>query len=223
MRPAAPAPRATSLRPTARDSWIAELARPTRVWTAPGSGRVAGRQPAVSPWGGGPVGLMVLERREDGAGRVWLRVRLAERPNDAAGWIRADFAHLRRTRWRIEVSTGRRLVRLLRDGRVVDRYRAVIGAPDTPTPRGQFAIAERIRQPAGGFLGAWALHLTAHSDVLDDYGGGPGRVAIHGRGGASLQDPLGTARSHGCIRVDDAAVRRLARVAIPGTPVRIGA
>jgi lipoprotein-anchoring transpeptidase ErfK/SrfK len=40
--------------------------------------------------------------------------------------------------------------------------------------------------------------------VLDDYGGGPGRVAIHGRAGASLLDPLGTARSHGCIRIDNA-------------------
>ena len=36
------------------------------------------------------------------------------------------------------------------------------------------------RTPSG-FLGPWALHLTAHSDVLDDYGGGPGTVAIHGR------------------------------------------
>ena len=55
--------------------------------------------------------------------------------------------------------------------------------------------------------------------MLDDYGGGPGRVAIHGRGGSSLADPLGSARSHGCIRVDNAAVRLLARVLAPGVPV----
>ena len=48
------------------------------------------------------------------------------------------------------------------------------------------------------------IQLTAFSDVLDNYGGGPGRVAIHGRGGASLADPLGTARSHGCVRVANA-------------------
>ena len=57
--------------------------------------------------------------------------------------------------------------------------------------------------------------------MLDDYGGGPGRVAIHGRGAASLADPLGSARSHGCIRVDNAAIRFLARVLVPGVPVRI--
>jgi lipoprotein-anchoring transpeptidase ErfK/SrfK len=65
------------------------------------------------------------------------------------------------------------------------------------------------------------LHLTAHSEVLDDYGGGPGRVAIHGRAGASLLDPLGTARSHGCVRVSNEAVRLLARRLVPGVPVAV--
>jgi lipoprotein-anchoring transpeptidase ErfK/SrfK len=76
-------------------------------------------------------------------------------------------------------------------------------------------------QPAGGFLGSWAVHLTAHSEVLEDYGGGPGRVAIHGRGGASFLDPLGTAASHGCIRSDDDVVARIVSAARPGTPVTI--
>ena len=53
----------------------------------------------------------------------------------------------------------------------------------------------------GDFYGPWALHLTALSDVLTTFDGGPGRIAIHGRGGSSLRDPLGTARSHGCIRI----------------------
>jgi lipoprotein-anchoring transpeptidase ErfK/SrfK len=63
--------------------------------------------------------------------------------------------------------------------------------------------------------------LTAHSNVLDDYGGGPGRVAIHGRDGASLFDPLGSAASHGCVRVPDGFVRLLARRAREGTPVDV--
>jgi hypothetical protein len=100
--------------------------------------------------------------------------------------------------------------------------RAVVGAPGTPTPRGRFAIYEIDRQPDPfGFLGPVALHLTAHSDVLDDYGGGPGRVALHGRGGASLLDPLGSAASHGCIRVDSREVAWLARKVQPGVPVTI--
>jgi lipoprotein-anchoring transpeptidase ErfK/SrfK len=89
-------------------------------------------------------------------------------------------------------------------------------------PRRPRAASARNRQPdPHGFLGPWALSLTALSPVLEDYGGGPGRIAIHGRDGASLRDPLGTARSHGCVRVSDRAVRWLARRIPPGAPVEI--
>jgi lipoprotein-anchoring transpeptidase ErfK/SrfK len=98
----------------------------------------------------------------------------------------------------------------------------VIGAPGTPTPRGLAAIYERNRQPdPHGFIGPWSLSLTAHSNVLESFGGGPGRVAIHGREGASLRDPLGSARSHGCVRVSSRAVTWLALRAVPGTPVDV--
>jgi lipoprotein-anchoring transpeptidase ErfK/SrfK len=46
-------------------------------------------------------------------------------------------------------------------------------------------------------------------------------VAIHGRGGASLYDPLGSARSHGCIRVGSGRIVALARMLPLGTPVRV--
>jgi lipoprotein-anchoring transpeptidase ErfK/SrfK len=42
------------------------------------------------------------------------------------------------------------------------------------------------------------------------FGGGPGRVAIHGRDGTSLLDPLGSARSHGCIRIDNGPITWMA-------------
>jgi lipoprotein-anchoring transpeptidase ErfK/SrfK len=108
------------------------------------------------------------------------------------------------------------------NGRKQRSFTSVIGAPATPTPRGLYAIYEKLEQPdPKGFLGPWALHLTAFSDVLLNYGGGPGRVAIHGRDGTSLADPLGSSRSHGCIRVDDANVIWMARVVPLGTPVQI--
>jgi lipoprotein-anchoring transpeptidase ErfK/SrfK len=127
-----------------------------------------------------------------------------------------------RTVRRVEIDVAARRVTVFRRGRVERRFGAVVGAPGTPTPRGRFAIYEIDRQPGpGGFLGPVALHLTAHSDVLENYGGGPGRVAVHGRGGASLLDPLGTAASHGCIRVDSGQAAWLARVLQPGSPVAI--
>lgn len=162
--------------------------------------------------------LLVLRSALDRRGRRWLRVRLPERPNDHAGWIVADRTRMRVTRWRIVVSLDSRAVTVRRAGKVVRRFAAVVGALSTPTPRGLFAIGERIRQPPG-VLGPWALHLTAHSRVLDDYGGGKGRVAIHGRSGSLLYDPLGSARSHGCIRLDNGSVSWLAARAVEGTPV----
>ena len=211
--PAAAAPRA----PTRSQAWIARLVAPTPAWPAP---RAEGTPRILSPagrWTGGPVGLLVLGTR-----RGWVRVLLPDRPNGRHAWIKASRVRLARTRWRVEVQLAARRVVVLRAGRTVRRFGAVVGAPGTPTPRGRFALYELARQPdPGGFLGPWALHLTAHSDVLDDYGGGPGRVAIHGRGGASLRDPLGSAASHGCIRIDNAQISFLARVLPPGTPVRV--
>jgi lipoprotein-anchoring transpeptidase ErfK/SrfK len=128
---------------------------------------------------------------------------------------------MRTTRWRIVVSTGARTVEVHRGGKVVRRVGAVVGKPATPTPHGLFAISERIRQPRGGVLGPWALHLTAHSQELRNYGGGKGRVAIHGRAGALRADPLRSARSHGCIRINNRPVSWLARRAVEGTPVVI--
>jgi len=205
---AAPTTAHAAQAPNSKRAWIAELAARTPAWPAPranGSPRI------------GPVGLLVLRARGD-----WVKVRLPNRPNRAAAWISADRVVLRRTRWRVEIDVGARSVSALRDGRVVRRLGAVVGAPGTPTPRGRFAIYEVDRQPDPfGFLGPVALHLTAHSNVLDNYGGGPGRVALHGRGGASLAVPLGSAASHGCIRVDSGQAAWLARVLRSGVPVTI--
>ena len=202
---------------TARTAHLAQVVYPTTVRARPGAGRRSARLATQARWGGGPVRLLVLRSALDRRERRWLRVRLPERPNDRAGWIRADHTRLRRTGWRVAVSLGSRTIAVRRFGHVVRRFSAVVGAPATPTPRGLFAIGERIRQPPG-VLGPWALHLTAHSRVLDDYGGGKGRVAIHGRSGL-LADPLGSARSHGCIRIEDRAVSWLAARAVEGTPV----
>jgi lipoprotein-anchoring transpeptidase ErfK/SrfK len=113
-------------------------------------------------------------------------------------------------------------VTVYRDGQRQRSFQAVIGKDATPTPRGLYAIYEKLAQPdPKGFLGPWALHLTAFSDVLFNFGGGPGRVAIHGRDGTSLADPLGSSASHGCVRVDDVNIIWMAHVIPLGTPVLV--
>ncbi len=65
------------------------------------------------------------------------------------------------------------------------------------------------------------IPLTAYSDTYTEYQGGPGRVAIHGRGGTSLDAPLGTAASHGCVRISNGDANWLARRIEPGVVVTV--
>lgn len=175
--------------------------------------------PSDAPW------LLVLARPRDSYNRCWVQVRLPWRPNDAAGWINANLVVVQKTPWRIEVSTASRTLTLLREGRSVRTVSVVVGKPSTPTPTGLFAIAWAVPWNPNDFLGSWVLELTAHSDVLQQFDGGDGLVGIHGRGGASLVDPLGTALSHGCIRLANASIDWLVHTVgenqLPGTPVEV--
>lgn len=194
---------------------------PTPVVSAPVGGAVVTHLRAETTWSREPQVLLVLGSAAV-EGRRWLRVLLPVRPTGATGWIPADRAVLRPDDLWIELHKSSRRLLVFRAGRLVRRFPVVIGKAATPTPAGLAAIYERNRQPdRQGFLGPWALPLTALSRVLKDFGGGPGRIAIHGRDGESLLDPLGSAASHGCIRIPDAGVRWLAAHAPLGTPVRI--
>jgi lipoprotein-anchoring transpeptidase ErfK/SrfK len=202
---------------------VARVVAVAAVRPQPGAGPIMRLLATRTSWSGAPQQLLVLAADRALDGREWLKVQLPGRPNGSAGWVSRDRVLVRHVHWWIDVSLSQRVVRVFRDGALIRTMQAVVGAPETPTPTGLFAIYEPVAQPGGGteFVGSWALHLTAFSNVLDKYGGGPGRVAIHGRGGASLEDPLGTARSHGCIRIANASVDWLAHTVIAGTPVRI--
>jgi hypothetical protein len=218
--PAQAATPATPSAPTAKLAYTAKIMIATNVFKEPGK-HITARLPTHASWGGGPHVLLVLDTRAF-AGKTWLRVALPDRPNGSSGWIREDFVRLSTTPWRVTLNRAEHMVTVYRYGLKQRSFSSVIGAPATPTPSGLYAIYEKLAQPnPAGFLGPWALHLTAFSDVLLNYGGGPGRVAIHGRDGASLADPLGSSRSHGCIRIDDANVIWMAQVIPLGTPVLI--
>ena len=147
---------------------------------------------------------------------------LDDRPNGTAVWINAQDTIPRVDRWRLAVSRARREVRVYREGHLMRLFRAVVGKPSTPTPAGLFAIAAELGQPdPREFEGSWVLPLTAHSTVLRQFAGGDGQVALHGRGGASLLDPLGSARSHGCVRLANPAIGWIATHVPVGTPVRV--
>lgn len=228
--PASPAPgcdtdarTATGLvvgHPTAKLAWRAKLLKATATYNKLSQARLSRRSfltGASSPW------LLVLAAIRDRDGRCWLKVRLPRRPNRAAGWIDSGSVLLRPTTWRIDVSLATHTLTLDRAGVPRRRIRIVIGAPSTPTPTGIFAIIGAWPSPPNAFLGSWILALTAHSNALREFDGGHGRIGIHGRGGSSLRDPLGTSRSHGCIRLANTAidwlVNTVGRAQLPGTPV----
>lgn len=239
--PPAPGPAWAVAGPTPRLAWTAKVLYPTPARPAPSvGGSEAGGGPApgggaggaaggrgstivspVSAWGT-PTELLVLGSRVDASGHPWLRVRLDDRPNRVVAWIDADDTVVHSDRWRISVSRARRRVLVYHADRLMRAFAAVVGAPATPTPAGLFAVAAELRQPdSGEFQGSWVLPLTAHSRVLLRFDGGDGQIALHGRGGASLADPLGSARSHGCVRVSNAAIGWIATHVPVGTPVAV--
>jgi lipoprotein-anchoring transpeptidase ErfK/SrfK len=217
------APTASSIEPPsrARGATLARVVEPARARPRLASARGETRLDSRTAWSGQGQTLLVLDAAVHDQ-REWVRVVLPSRPNGGAGWIPRDKVQLSRTRYWVAVRTRSRTLSVYRDGERLRRFRAVVGAPATPTPHLLAALYERNRQPdPRAFLGPWSLPLTAFSEVLEDYGGGPGRVAIHGRAGASFADPLGSARSHGCVRITNRAIRYLARTLRNGTPVRL--
>ncbi len=202
-------------------SYSARLVAPTRATGRPGGGALRARLGTSTTWSHNPQALLVLDSRVY-RGREWLKVLLPVRPTGAFGWIPRNRAVLRRSDLWVEIRKRNRWLLAFKKGRRIRRYRIVIGKPATPTPAGLAAVYERNRQPdPQAFLGPWSLPLTAFSPTLKSFGGGPGRVAMHGRGGESYADPLGSAASHGCIRVSNRGIRWLALHAGPGTPVMI--
>ena len=151
--------------------------------------------------------------------RTWLRVQVPVRPNGTTGYVRASDVALGRTDLHIEVDLGARRI-LVRDGMtiLVDSSVAV-GAADTPTPTGSFFVTDVVDTPNdAGAYGPFALGLSAHSDVLEQFGGGDGQIAIHG---TDQPSSIGAAVSHGCVRVPNDVVNQLADIVPLGTPVTI--
>jgi lipoprotein-anchoring transpeptidase ErfK/SrfK len=124
-----------------------------------------------------------------------------------------------RTSWHIVVDTSSRRVTVYDHSRRVWIFKAIVGAASTPTPPGRFFVEESIKLPAGAVGAPFALALSARSNVLQEFAGGPGQIALHGL--RNVGGTLGTAVSHGCERLDTGAMRWLVTRIGPGVPVTI--
>ena len=187
-----------------------------------GPSRSADRLPSLAarrPLTSARTIVPLLADRVDASGGHWLKVALPGRPNGHSGWIGAHATRPARRPWRIVVELRRRRVSVLRGDRLARAFSAVVGAPSTPTPRGRFFVEESVALAPGRSGAPFALALSARSDVLHQFAGGPGQIAIHGRGGVG--GTLGTAVSHGCIRLGRPAVSWMAAHIGAGTVVTV--
>jgi lipoprotein-anchoring transpeptidase ErfK/SrfK len=150
--------------------------------------------------------------------RLWVKVRLPALPNGRTGWVpRSALGAYGTVRTRVIVDRAARRLTLRKDGRTVLRVPVGIGTRDAPTPRGTFVIRNRLTRYKSAFYGPVALGTSARSETLTDWPGG-GYVGIHG---TDRPDLIPGAVSHGCIRLRNADIVRLARELPIGTPLTI--
>jgi hypothetical protein len=161
--------------------------------------------------------VLILGRRDNGEG-LWVRIRLATLPNNSTGWVPRSAlggsvvvdTHLVVDRDRLEAT-------LLQRERIVFRAPVGVGQPAWPTPEGHFYVRNKLTTYSSPFYGPVAFGTSARSAVLTDWPAG-GFIGIHG---TSQPELLPGRVSHGCIRMRNSDILRLAELMPVGTPITV--
>ena len=164
------------------------------------------------------VYLALASHVDHAGGQVWIKIRIPGRPNGRTGWVRQEqLSNLELVETQLTIDRRRLRATLRKRGKVIWRSPIGVGAPGTGTPGGKFWIRERLPNLGGSpIYGPWAFGTAAYSKLSDWPGGGV--VGIHGTNQPEL---IPGRPSHGCIRVPNPRIRKLARIMPIGTPVRI--
>ena len=149
----------------------------------------------------------------------WAHVYLPSRPNGSTGWIRRSKVSLAGHFFRLKINLTRHVLTAWKGPQRVLRTPIGVGRAVTPTPPGLYYITELLKQPdPSGTYGPYAFGLSAHSNVLHEFAGRNGVLGIHG---TNYPQGIGTNVSHGCIRMSNQSIIKLAHTLPLGTPVRI--
>src|SRR4051794_12708440 len=149
----------------------------------------------------------------------WIKVYLPTRPNGSTGWIKKKKVTLSGHSYRVTINLDKHVLKAYKGKKKILRTPIGVGRAVTPTPTGLYYITELLKQPdPSGTYGPFAFGLSAHSDVLNEFAGRDGVLGIHG---TNFPQGIGTDVSHGCIRLSNKAILKLARTLPVGTPVRI--
>ena len=149
----------------------------------------------------------------------WVRVQLPTRPNLSSAWVRRRDVRFTFTRMHVRVSLRQHRMDVYDGSRLRLRARIGVGKSLTPTPKGRYFVTDVVRpRDPKGFYGPYALGLSAHSNVYTSFEGGNGQVGLHG---TNRPGAIGSDVSHGCVRVRNSVITRMARSLPLGTPVTI--
>jgi len=211
---------------SARVSVISNETTLTR-WAYPNYEAIVYRKPRASarhitrlhPYteSGWPEIYLALGLWTDAAGQSWVEIRLPMRPNGLIGWVRRPaLGPFRTVMTELRVDRESFRATLYRRGRPIWSSPIGVGRPGMPTPSGHFWVTEELTSYASPFYGPVAFGTSAYSRLSEWPKGGV--VGIHGTDQPYLiPGPI----SHGCVRVPNGALLRLAQLMPIGTPVRI--
>ena len=121
---------------------------------APGSERVLARVGARTVFGS-PMRLAVV-----GTSGEWLAVISAALGNRIRGFVHRSKVSLVHDPFSLEVDLSSRSVRVWRMGEVLRRFGVAVGTPATPTPRGRFAITDKLSNFWPSYYGCCAMALS---------------------------------------------------------------
>ena len=162
--------------------------------------------------------MLILDGVDVSAGQTWYHVRLPILPNNSTGWVPTSALGNVYRSTRTSTSTARR--RRAGSRRTADdlhdpgRRRQVRTGRRRP---GQFYIRDKLTNFNNPFYGPLAFGTSARSAVLTDWPGG-GFIGVHG---TNEPDLIPGYISHGCIRLANATILKLARLMTVGTPLTV--
>jgi len=127
----------------------------------------------------------------------------------------------------VTVSRNETKVRVFSRGKLVKTYTVAVGSPEYPSPTGQYVVQTKQVNPAWNVPNsAWAGSLAGqtipggapNNPLVARWIGFNGSVGFHGTASAGS---LGSAASHGCIRMAPPDVIELFKRVKLGTPVLV--
>lgn len=151
----------------------------------------------------------------------WLKLRLAQRPNESTAWVLSRDVTLSTTHYAIVLDLATTDLSLYRSGHKIFSAPVGVGTRQFPTPTGTFFAAFVARAPIPAY-GAFVMVTSAHSNVISDWhSSGDAMVSIHGPLFSGRQiGTTGARLSHGCIRMHENDLLHLRQVPM-GSPIFI--